>query len=199
MEIKFADSFGKSIKRLIRHNTWWYKTYEFFRYDIWRFLKNIWRFRRGLWNHRWWDHHGMLMFTEDALIHISDRIEKDGIETDESRLKKVIAMRRVIKLIQNYNKDSYLEMAESELGEVIHHPWEFEEIEDKPGFFKLKDKDTEEEKEHNHKVFSRSREIEVEEWNELFEILKGQDYSKFDKLKEWNEQFDGSGLRGWWD
>jgi hypothetical protein len=141
----------------------------------------------------------MLKFTEDGLIHMSDKLEKQGLEVDESRLKKVEAMRRVIKLIQNYNNDSYIEMAESELGELIHHPWEFEDIEDKPGFSRLVDKETEEEKEHNRKIFDRSREIEESEWNELHQLLKGQDYSKFDKDKEWSEQFNGSGLRGWWD
>jgi hypothetical protein len=51
MEIKFADSFGKSIKTLIRHITWWYKTYDLFCSDIPRFIRNIWKFRKGLWNH----------------------------------------------------------------------------------------------------------------------------------------------------
>jgi hypothetical protein len=141
----------------------------------------------------------MLKFTEDGLIHMSDKLEKQGLEVDESRLKKVEAMRRVIKLIQNYNNDSYIEMAESELGELIHHPWEFEDIEDKPGFSRLVDKETEEEKEHNRKIFDRSREIEESEWNELHQLLKGQDYSKFDKNKDFYEQFDGSGIKCWWD
>ena len=41
MDIKFADSFGDSIKTLIRHQTWWYKTYETIRYKIPVFFKNI--------------------------------------------------------------------------------------------------------------------------------------------------------------
>ena len=35
--------------------------------------------------------------------------------------------------------------------------------------------------------------------DELFVILKGQDYTKFDKDIDWYEQFDGSGIKGWWD
>jgi len=139
------------------------------------------------------------MFTEDALIHMSKRIEKDGIEVDESRLKKVVAMKRAIQLIQNYNNDSYIEMAESELGEIIHYPWEFEGVEGKNGVSRLVDKETDKEKEHNSKVFKRAREIEESEWVELYEILKGQDYSKFNKEEDWYKQFDGSGMRGWWD
>ena len=199
MEIKFADSFGDNLKTMIKHNTWWYKTYELFRYDLPRFFKNIWRFKKLLWNHYWWDHHGTLAFFEVALTHMSDNIEKHGNEVDESRLKKVAAMRRVVELIKNYNEDNYINMAEKELGNLILHDWEFEPVPDKPDYSQLVDKDTPEEKEHNRKVFKRAREIGEQEWSELFVILKGQDYTKFDKDIDWNKQFDGSGLRGWWD
>jgi hypothetical protein len=199
MEIKFADSFGDSIKTLIRHSTWWYKTYELFRYDIPRFVKNIWTFRKALWNHYWFDHHGTLKFLEIGLTNISDTVEKYGHEVDESRLKKVAAMRRAIELIQNYNEDIYIDMAEKELGELMIHDWGFEPVPDKPGYSQLVDNDTDEEKEHNKKVFDRAREIEKQEWSELFVILKGQDYTKFDKDIDWDKQFDGSGIKGWWD
>ena len=199
MEIKFADTFGDSIKTLIRHNTWWYKTYELFRYDLPRFFKNIWKFRKALWNHYWFDHRGTLMFLETGLTHISDNVEKYGIEIDEPRLKKVVAMRRAIQLIQNYNNDSYIDMAEKELGNLVLHGWEFEPVPDNPEYSQIVDKDTPEEKEHNSKVFARAREIEKQEWDELFTILKGQDYTKFDKDIDWYKQFDGSGIKGWWD
>jgi hypothetical protein len=199
MKVGFADSFGDSLKTLIRHQTWWYKTYELFRYDLPRFFKNVWTFRKALWSHYWFDHHGTLKFLEIGLTNISDTVEKHGNEIDESRLKKVAAMRRAIELIKNYNQDNYIEMAEKELGEIVHHDWEFEPIEDKPGYSRLIDKDTEEEKIHNRKVFDRAREIENQEWDELFIILKGQDTSKFNKDKDWYEQFDGSGIKGWWD
>jgi hypothetical protein len=199
MEIKFADSFGKSIKTLIRHNTWWYKTYDLFRSDIPRFIRNIWKFRKGLWNHYWFDHHGTMMMMEIGLTDIANTTEKYGNEVDESRLKKIEKMRRAIQLIQNYNKDSYIEMAENELGKLILRDWEFEDVPDKPGFSQLIDNETENEKEHNGKVFDRAREIEKMEWEELWIIIQGQDYTKFDKDIDWYEQFDGTGLRGWWD
>ena len=207
MKIEFADSFSKSIKRLIRHNTWWYKTYTLFRYDLPRFFKNIWKFRKGLWNHYWFDHHGTLKFLEIGLTDMADRIEKDGMEVDSSRLKKVSKMRRAIELIKNYNEDNYIEMAEKEIGKLVLHDWEFEEVEDKPGYSRLVDNDTEEEKEHNRKVFERAREIEEKEWSELFTILKGRpspEYQMFldkseDKKSAWDNWFDGSDMRGWWD
>ena len=74
--------------------------------------------------------------------------------------------------------------------------------------YKLVDYDTDEEREHNRKVYDRTHELEEQEWNELFEILKGQNYKEYyDTLSEeekknpnnHSEWFDGSGLRGWWD
>ena len=199
MKILFTDTFEKSLKRLIRHSTWWYKTYDLFRYGIPRFIKNIWKFRKGLWNYYWFDHHGTLMMMEIGINDIANNTEKNGNEIDVSRLKKVAAMRRVVQIIQNYNNDVYLEMAEVELGSLIHYDWEVEEVLDEPGLTQIVDKETDEEKIHNRKLFNRVHEIEKSEWNELFEILKGQDYSKFDNNIEWSEQFDGTGLRGWWD
>jgi hypothetical protein len=29
--------------------------------------------------------------------------------------------------------------------------------------------------------------------------MRGQDYKLFNEEEEWAAQFDGSGLRGWWD
>jgi hypothetical protein len=199
MEIHTAPEFADSLKLLVRHNTWWYKTYDLFRRDIPRFIKNIWLFRKGLWNYHWWDNHGVLIFVEKGLIDMSNNVEKHGIEVDIPRLLKVVAMRRAAQIIQNQNNDVYLEMAENKLGEIIHHEWEFEPVPDKPGFSQLVDNKTEEERKHNRKVFDYAREIEKEEWDELFHLLKGQDYTKFDKDIDWNKQFDGSGLKGWWD
>ena len=199
MEIKFADSFGDSLKTMIRHNTWWYKTYDLFRYDLPRFFKNIWRFRKPLWNHYWFDYNGSLEFMETSYTNMVDNIEKRGNEIDKTRLKKVQAMRRAIEILKNCREDNYLAMAEKELGDLIFNDWEFEDLPDKPGFSKLVDNDTDEERVHNRKIFDRSNEIQEKEWSELFVILKGQDYTKFDKEIDWNEQFDGSGLRGWWD
>ena len=199
MEVKIADTFIDSLKRMARHQTWWYKTYEFFRYDIWRFLGNVWRFRKALNKHYWWDHHGMLTFMELSLIHMSENIKDNGLEIDESRLKKVEMMNRAVQIIQNYNNDSFIEMAEKELGELHDSGLFFTPKDDDENLYTLDDQLSLEEEEHNRKVYSRANEIAEQEWNELFEILKGQDYSKFDKNIDFYKQFDGSGVRGWWD
>jgi hypothetical protein len=169
-----------------------------FRYDLPNFLKNLWRFRKGLLNYRSYDPYGIYVLNNIGLSAIADHIEKYGYEVDESRLKKVEKMRRAAQIYKNFMEDNFIEQAEAELGELIMHPWEFVPSEDHPNCSVLVDKDTPEEKEHNSAIFKRSTKIEEEQWAELYTILKGQDYSKFSKKKDFNQQFDGSGLRGWW-
>lgn len=211
MDIKFADTFGESLKRMINRERWYWKTWDLFRYDIPRFVKNIWRFREPLWRHRSWDYHGVLLFMEKGITHMHTNVEEYGMEIEISRMKKVAAMKRSVELLKHVNEDSYIELAEAELGEIVHHPWEFEEIPDKPGYSKLVDKETTAEKEHNSKVFARAREIEEQEWQELWKIFLGQDMEEYRKLSEslteeekherdhYYEWFDGSNLKGWWD
>lgn len=128
-----------------------------------------------------------------------ERGMQNGLEVRESRNKKIYKMKKAIYLMDRFMEDDFIELAEKELGPLPDHPLEFVDCEDRPDCFQMKDNDTEEEKVHRRKVYDRAREIEEQMWNELWETFKGQDYSKFDDKKEWNDQFDGSGMRGWWD
>jgi hypothetical protein len=103
-------------------------------------------------------------------------------------------------------------MAEAELGPIYHHDWVFEPVPDKPGYSQLVDNESPEEKRHNRKVYNRAREIEEQEWKELFTILQGQNHKEYNRLYKkartegmrddkdlWNNWFNGTGLKGWWD
>ena len=168
-------------------------------YDIPRFFRNIRRFRKALWEYRSYDPHGIYVLNNIGLSNMANYIEKYGYEVDEPRLKKVAKMRRAAEIYKSFMEGNFIEQAEAELGELIIYPFEFEASEDHPDCFVIKETENVEEKAHNKAVFDRAREIEEEQWNELFDILRGQDYSKFDKEIDWYKQFDGSGLRGWWD
>jgi len=63
----------------------------------------------------------------------------------------------------------------------LHIDWKWEDKEYTP-----------EEKEHNRRIFQRANELETEAWNELWETIKGRKYTT-------EEEFDGSGIQGWWD
>lgn len=198
MKVGFADSFFESLQRLNRYEAWYNRLWRAITEDLWHFFKNIWRFRKELWDHQWWDYGFTLAMFRRSLIIMEEGMH-EGMEVRETREKKIIKMQRAIELLGRVRNDSYIESAETELGALIHRDWEFKEVEGKTDLFELIDTETPEEDEHNRKVFARAREIEEAEWAELWTIMQGQDYSKFDKSKEWNEQFDGTGLRGWWD
>jgi hypothetical protein len=210
MKVGFADSFGDSLKTLIRHESWWYKTYSTIRYDLPSFFKNIYRFRKVLWNHRWWDYRYTLEALQTSL-EIMEAKMHDGMEVRESRDKKIEKMQRAIQILKNIGDDKYIEMAEAELGELVMYDWEFEDVSDKPGHSRLIDKETPAEKRHNSKVFKLAIKLEQTEWKELWKIFEGQDIRGYKKLSKsltpeqhknrdvWNEWFDGSDMRGWWD
>jgi hypothetical protein len=174
MDVQFTNSFWKSLKTMNRHQTWWYKTYEFFRYKIPYFVENVWYFRKELWEHRSWDYSYSLVMLRRSLTKLVHTLEFHGWEVEESRMEKVKNIKRVIQLIDNMSKDEYVKQAELELGELKNSDWLFNDRDDTP-----------EEREHNAKVFKRSHEIKEAEWNELWKLMKG-------------EEMDG-GMRGWWD
>jgi len=164
------------------------------------FLKNIWAFRKALWKFRWWDYNFTLEMMKTSLQIMSDNLETKGIEVDGPRMKKVDKMRRAIEIMNNMNNVHHIEMAEKELGKLFIEPFEFKDSVDYPGSFELVDKLTPEEKEHNTKIYARASEIEEQEWAELWEIFKGKDNSKYSPfIGEWDDWFDGTGMRGWWD
>ena len=198
MDINFSNSFFDSLKRIARHNTWYYKTWDFFRSGLPGFIRNLWVFRKCLWNHRWWDWRFTMELMQTSLKEM-ERGMQEGLEIKETRNKKIYKMRKAIYIMDHFMNDDFIELAEKELGSLPESSLEFKQLENDPDLFEMLDKDTEEQKIHRRKVYARAREIEEKMWIELWETFKGQDYSKFDDKKEWNDQFDGSGMRGWWD
>jgi hypothetical protein len=135
-----------------------------------------------------------------CLKEMSDNLETKGLEVEIPRMKKVEKMRRAIQIIKNFDGIGHIEMAEKEIGELAINPIEFKDSESRPGSYEMVDNDTPEEKKHNNDVYARAREIEEQEWNELWEIFKGQDIKTYKpKKQDWNDWFDGTGMRGWWD
>jgi len=208
MKVEFTDSFGDSLKTLIRHESWWYKIYQTIRYDIPSFVKNIYKFRKVLWEHRWYDYRYTLQALQTSILIMEKEMHR-GNEVAESRDKKIAKMQRAIELIQHIMDDDYIDRVEEEFGSLIMHDWEFEDCEDRPGSSRLIDKETPAEKAHNKKIFNAARNLADKEWRELWNIFKGQsnlDWNRYkktlkpDEISEaYNQWFNGSDMRGWWD
>jgi len=183
MEVTFADSFFKSLKKISKHNTWWFKIYHFLRYDILRLFRNIWQFRKEMFNFHPWDHSFNEAIFKRSLELTANYLEKYGIEMDEMRNKKIKSIKRTIELFDHDINDDFLEQAEEELNiELIS----------KKSF--LLDDLTEEEHEINMKLIEKSNKIKEQQWEELWSIIKGH-YNKENQAY----LFDGSDIRTWWD
>ena len=180
--------------------------WDFIRYGIPRFFRNLWMFRKDLYSYRWYSgHYAILPFMTTALKDISKSVELYGIEEQVSSAKKVAKMKRAVELMQHFINDDFCNLAEMEVGALHIRKLDF--IPTGDGYYRMVDNLTAEESEHNSKVYKRSSEIEEELWIELWDTIKGQpiqEYQKYydnckNKDNAWNEWFDGSGMRGWWD
>ena len=192
MKVEAGESFFDSLERLAWYDTKLWKVWEFIKRTLPRFFKNIWRFRKELASHEWWDYRYTLEMLYRSLSIMVVKLEKDGIEEDGSRMKKVIKIKRALELLKHKLDDDYVDRAELELGELSYKPIRFEPVEGKEGLFSLVDDDTADEKRHAKKVFKRARVIEETEWKELWDIFKGKKFTTI-------ENYDGSDMRGWWD
>jgi hypothetical protein len=191
MKVEASDTFFESLERLAWYDTKLWKVWEFIRRTIPRFFKNIWRFRKELAHHEWWDYRYTLEMLYRSLVIMESKMH-DGMEIRETRDKKVEKMQRAIQLLKHKLDDDYTARIEAELGKLILHDWEFEELEN--GNHRLIDNDTPAERKHNRMIFKEAHKLEDKEWIELWNILKGTKYSK-----TWGDAFDGTDMRGWWD
>jgi hypothetical protein len=174
--------------------------WETFRYSIPGFFRALWVFRKALWNYRWYGgHHSVFPLMSAAIKDMHVNIEERGIEELISKGKKVEAMKRCVYLLDLFADDGFVDAAEKELGLEMIFRNHFEPLEDRPELYVLVEDLTEEEKKINERVLRRAHDMQKKGWKELMHLLSGQNYSKFKKEIEFLDQFDGSGIRGWWD
>jgi hypothetical protein len=129
---------------------------------------------------------------------MSDNFEIRGNEIDSSRLKKVEKMKRAVQIINNIKSADYIGIAEIELGELKPVEYLFKMNDAK--LYEIIKEGENEDLLHNEIVYKRAHEIEESEWNELCDIIRGQDNTKYKpKKQDWDEWFDGTGMQNWWD
>jgi hypothetical protein len=112
-----------------------------------------------------------------------------GHEIDETRLPKVEAMQRALTILEHIVEDEYIGLAEQEKGALSpHENWfHFTPCEDDDELLRLEDSRPPEAQQHDKVVFDYARQLEEQEWGELWKIVSGSD------------DIPGSDMRGWWD
>ena len=208
MKVEFKKTFFESVEKVIWYDSKLFKIWDTITRGIPRFITNVYKFRKELYDHAWWDYRYTLEMLHRSLVIMESKMH-DGMEIRETRDKKVEKMQRAIQLLKSKIDDDYVDRAQLELGNIAWRPFEFEKTED--GNYTMIDNDTPAEKKHMTKVFAYARKLEEAEWKELWKIFEGQDYKDYKKITKkltpkemqdmnvWNDWFDGSDLRGWWD
>jgi hypothetical protein len=196
MKIKFTDTFFRSFNMLIAREKWYWKIWDFFRYDIPYGVKNIFFFWKVIWKYRSWDSSYQMRILARSLEPLAHNLEYHGTEVSVSRLKKVAKIRRAIEILNHGANDEYVQLAEEKLGYPVNtsygmldEPIEITQM--------------------NAKIFKVASELEEKEWAELWKIFKGQNYAHFTMFKDkstsqnteelWYKWFDGTGMKSWWD
>lgn len=147
--------------------------------DIWYNFKNgisnLKTFFWTIWKWRSWDfQYNLEVLGKTIEVYLEKSQYSPAMEIDESRIPKETKMKRVLVIIKNIKEDDYLNAAETELG--IKYPFkdiDFKEVEihGQP-MFEMIDNHTDEENEIIKKLITRSNEIQMDEWNELWDIIK---------------------------
>lgn len=139
-------------------------------------LRNFWEFRKLVFHHKDWDYSFSLRLFGFSLKRLGDFLEKNGTEVEETRMLKVSKIKRAVEIINAIEEDSWIYLAEEKLGKKIVR-YQYLGIE--------------EWLDENREIIDLAKILEKEWTDELFSILKGNYHDK--------ENFDGSGLLGWWD
>lgn len=187
MEIKFADSFFKSLKKIEIRSRWYWNIIDFLRYDLPQGIKNLIFFFPEIWRFRSWDYSYQLSILKKSLERLSNTLEFHGNEVEESRMKKVEKIKRAISILDNQANDNYMSLAEEKMGYKVNTDYDI-----------FSNNEPEEIKEANRKIFDLSNSMEQSEWEELWDIIKGE---RIDFNLDYPDQNlgDGSDMRGWWD
>lgn len=170
--------------------------YDFFRYDIHNGIRNFWNFKKEIWNYRPWDYHYNIMLFSKSIDLSSKSIDKYGSQTDETKLPMITQMNRFVWLANNYNDG--ISLAEVELGPIEYNvPIEDMIVDDVGQLRYMFTPDP-----HRTKVFKRSDELENAMWDEMWNIIKGNDEDStslvdFDVNKPYI--YSGNNLKTWWD
>lgn len=169
---------------------------------IFNFFRNIWFFRSQLSRFRWWDYSFTLEMLDRCLESMQSGMEKEGQEIGFTRMKKVESIERAREILKNMEDDNYQERAEEILGlQIIRQNIIWEKNSQGENFTGTFEKISEQESETNKKIIDLALKIEEDEWCEFCRILQGQRQEDFKgkTREEWEEWFDGSGMKGWWD
>lgn len=171
MEVKFADTFWPSFKKMMNSEN--PRKFEYYKHKWYDFKRALWALRkyfRVTTKMVAWDSGSVIEMMKFQIGILADHIETRGLEVDENRLPKVEKMRKFIKLAEHYREDDYADRCGYEDGnlEMVSTESGIEMVQADPDVDR-----------HNARVFKEAHKLQEKEWDEMIELLKD--------------------MRSWWD
>ena len=189
-QLRKQKTIGEKVIRIVKTIK---RVWNFFRYDIHQGVRNLFYFFPVVWKYRVWDYEYILPFILYGLRDIRSSIST-GLESESTRDPKIAAISRAIYILEHVIQDDWLELAEEKLGKThLDKFWNFKRAggnelnESGLTIWVQDDQRTPEEAAHDRVVMNLRNQMEDDSWDELFDILKG------------DENIPGSDMRGWWD
>jgi hypothetical protein len=151
---------------------------DFYYNTKWMFI-NFFKYFKIVSKQRPWDYQYILYMLDFQLKDLKKNMSKYSQEVVEDRDLRIKQINRAIELIANVNKDNYGERCGWKAPEKIWFE-EKEETKNKPKeqkLYEIKDNSTQTDDELNE-IFKKAAELEKQEFDELFSILR-------DNIKGW--------------
>jgi len=170
-------------EKLDNFKSWWKWKIYYPWLDFKRGVKNLWFYRKIVWSMGDFDYAYILQMKKFQLERLLKVLE-NGFEVEESRNPKIEDIKRCIELITNKLEDNYAKRCgyNSERTTIG-----FSKIEGDGKLYQMiNTHPNPQSDEELRDIFSRARELEMEEWNELWDIIKKGNKSDH-------------GMLGWWD
>ena len=148
-------------------------------YNIKWWFKNQYLYSRQFLYIRSWDFSCLFYFML-IFFKVLHKSLKNGNEIEETLYPKLMNIERCICIIDNIIQGDYIKLAEERLNlKISNKPFELKKIENTNSYTMVENR-TEEEIKNDTLILDFSHEIEQEEWNELWYIIKNNAKSWWD-------------------
>lgn len=169
MEVKFADTFLPSLKRMINSEKWWHWRFWQHRwYDLTWAVGNYIRYFRIVGKMRPWDYSSNLKMMKFQVDLLYNSMKKYSNEVEWDLSQKLKRMERFIELANHKLEDDYTDRC----GFDYDYEYGFDMDSDNDKKYKLLTTESKDQKDKNSKALKEASDLEEKEWNEMIELLK---------------------------
>ncbi len=124
-------------------------------------IYNLWYFRKVVWNFRWWDYVHNLELLQKSFEYSSDYHKLHGNGENSQTISTELSL--ATKMLERVRSHSFIDEAQNELNYTLAPVYIVgNRLQHGEGYDKIKE----------DQVWSRAKELEIDNWNKLWKLLK---------------------------